>query len=254
MRVRRRVPWEAALVVATVVSGIAVATTALADRPSTPLAVTFPVLLAATVALGVLRLLRLAVGSLRSRATPGGPRWLAVQRARVTARETTAVALTVAVGLAVLGYALAVHRGVTEGVDDKVAAAVGARTVVELGDQLAHAEPARLPDPPLPDSTVVWRQQVTLPPEFGTQPLLAIDRRTFADVAVWGSTGALDEGRDRLDRLERVEDPGVLPVVIAGDRTRGRRPRRDERLGGVGARLPGRGRGAGVPGLVVGVR
>ena len=214
---RRRVPWEAALVVATVVAGIAVATTGRGDRPSTPLAVAFPVLLAGTVSMGVLLLLRLAVGSRRSRATPGSARWLAVQRSRVTARETTAVALTVAVGLGVLGYSLAVHRGVTQGVDDKVAAAVGARTVVELGDQLAHSRPPKLPDPPLPDSTVVWRQEVTLPPVFGGQPLLAIDRRTFADVADWGSTGALDEARDRLDRLERADDPGVLPVLMAGD-------------------------------------
>ena len=69
------------------------------------------------------------------------------------------MALAVAVGLSVLGYALAVQRGVTEGVDDKVAAAVGARTVVDVADQLAHQPPRALPDSPLPQSTVVWRNR-----------------------------------------------------------------------------------------------
>jgi hypothetical protein len=213
---RRQVPWEAALLVATVTAGIAVATTSVADRPSTPLAVAFPVLLAASVALVVLRLVRLLAGRLRQRGRPGGPLWLAAQRSRVAARETAAVALAVAVGLAVLGYALAVQRGVTEGVGDKVAAAVGARTVVDVGAQLGHKRPPRLPRSPLPDSTVVWRNQVTLPPTFGSQPILAVDTATFAAVADWGSTGRLDAGRDLLDDLDARGDGGTLPVLVAG--------------------------------------
>ena len=44
---RRRVPWQAALLVATVTAGVAVMTTSIQTRPSTPLADVFPVLLAA---------------------------------------------------------------------------------------------------------------------------------------------------------------------------------------------------------------
>ena len=213
------VPWETSVVVATVVCAVAVGSSSARDRPSDPLAVVLPVLVSVTVAIGVLRLLQTA----RSRTsmtwgTSGSPIWLALRRARVGTRETTAVALMVSVGLSLLGYALAVQRGVTEGVDDKVAASVGARTVVDVGGQLAHRRgPPRLPRPPFADTTVVWRQQVTLPPSFGTEPLLAIDRRSFAAVADWGSTGALHETRDLLDDLGRHDDRPLLPVVVAGD-------------------------------------
>ena len=130
------------------------------------------------------------------------------------------MALAVAVGLSVLGYALAVQRGVTEGVDDKVAAAVGARTVVDVADQLAHKPPRALPDSPLPQSTVVWRNSVTLPPVFGAQPILAVDTETFAAIADWGATGRLDAGRDLLDALPHgvhQKHPGPVPVLMAGD-------------------------------------
>ncbi len=75
-------------------------------------------------------------------------------------------------GLAVLGYALAVHRGVTEGIDDKVAAQVGARTVVELGDELAgpaNQRPQRrsAPSTAAPSSTAA---RARLPPRSATKP------------------------------------------------------------------------------------
>ena len=136
--VRRRVPWEAMLLVATVVTTVAVVGTDVARRPASPLAVVFPLLVAASVALLVLRGLERA-GVRRWVARPGRVAALAGRsagpdRPPATPRRSPCPWPS---GLAVLGYALAVHRGVTEGIDDKVAAQVGARTVVELGDELA---------------------------------------------------------------------------------------------------------------------
>lgn len=218
--VGRRVPWEAMLLVATVVTTVGVLGTDVARRPASPLAVVFPLLVAASVALLVLRGLERAGVRRWVRARVGSPRWLAGQRARTTAGDAAAITLSLAVGLAVLGYALAVHRGVTEGIDDKVAAQVGARTVVELADELA--EPAnRRPQQavsPVHGGTVVYRGQARLPPAFGNQAVLAVDSRTFADAADWGGSGVLSRGRSALADL-----PGrraALPVILAGDTER----------------------------------
>jgi hypothetical protein len=222
---RRRVPWEAVVIVTTVVSGVAVATTPLADRPASPLAVLFPLLLATTVSLVVLRVVakladrRAASATRQARATP---RWLAARRSRSAPREVAAVTLALAVGLAMLGYTLAAHRGVTHGVDDKIGALVGSRTVVDVGTSMARkripSRQPRIPRSPVPGGTVVYRQLVSLPPAFGSQPLMAIDAKTFASAADWGSSGALSAGRDLLPRLrERGPD---LPVLLVGDTDR----------------------------------
>ena len=229
---RRRVPWEAVLLAATVVSGAAVVTTDVARRPASPLAVVFPLLLAGSVSLLVLRGLDLAGARRWAPGRVGSPRWLAGQRSRSTATETAAVTLALAVGLAILGYSLAVHRGVTLGVEDKVSAMVGAQTAVDVGDDLSRDRPRRPPDNPVAGSAVVYRGQGTLPPLFGTQPVLAIDTRTFAAAADWGGTSTMARGRELLGRLR---EPGyVVPVLLAG-------------------RHHGEGRGPGHPGLLRGV-
>ena len=153
------------LLVATVVTTVAVLGTDVARRPASPLAVVFPLLVAASVALLVLRGLERAGVRRWVRARVGSPRWLAGQRARTTAGDAAAITLSLAVGLAVLGYALAVHRGVTEGIDDKVAAQVGARTVVELADELAGPANRRPQQAvsPVHGGTVVYRGQATSP-------------------------------------------------------------------------------------------
>ena len=222
---RRRVPWEAVVVVATLVSGVAVATTPLADRPASPLAVLFPLLLATTVSLVVLRVVARVADRRARRATRPSratPRWLAARRSRSAPREVAAVTLALAVGLAMLGYTMAAHRGVTHGVDDKIGALVGSRTVVDVGSSMARkripSRQPRIPRSPVPGGTVVYRQLVSLPPSFGSQPLMAVDTTTFASAADWGSSGALSAARDLLPSLRR-RGPD-LPVLLVGDTDR----------------------------------
>jgi hypothetical protein len=214
--VRRRLPWEAGLLAATVMAGIAVVSTDVGHRPASPLAVVFPLLLAASVSLIVLQALdRTGVRRWVLARRQGSPRWLAGQRSRTTAGETAAVTLALAVGLSVLGYALAVHRGVTEGVDDKVAALVGARTVVDVGEDLSStAKKPPFPASPVDRGTVVYRGQASLPPLFGSQPVMAIDTRTFAQAADWGSTGHLSSALRLFPQLRTKQ--ADVPVLLVG--------------------------------------
>jgi putative ABC transport system permease protein len=217
---RRRVPWEAGLLAATAMAWVAVGTTDVARRPQSPLAVVFPLLLAASVSLLVLRGLdRAGVRRWVLARRAGSPRWLAGQRSRTTAGETAAVTLALAVGLSVLGYSLAVHRGVAEGVDDKVAGLVGAHTVVDVGEALAtDAKHPTYPASPVRGGAIVFRGAASLPPEFGSRPLLAINTRTFARAADWGSTGTLERARPLFDDLRRKRLQ--VPVLLVGDTDR----------------------------------
>jgi hypothetical protein len=198
---------------------VTVTTTAVGDRSSSPLAVAFPVLLATAVALVVLRGLQLVSARRRAPDRPATPRGLAVLRSRAVRSEVTAVTLALAVGLGVLGYTLAAHRGVTQGVDDKVAALVGSRTVVDVGDSLSTGKkkPPRRQESPVAGGSIVYRQVVTVPPTFGAEPLMAIDVTTFADSADWGASGKLDAGRELLPRLRRAPGAKELPVLLVGD-------------------------------------
>ena len=218
-RPRRRIPWEAVVLVAAVTAGVAVTTTAVGARPSSPLAVAFPLLLATAVGLLVLRGLQAVTARRPGSAQPATPRGLAVLRSRAARSEVGAVTLALAVGLGVLGYSLAAHRGVTQGVDDKVAALVGSRTVVDVGDGLSTLKkhPPRRPASPVPGGSVVFRQVVTVPPTFGAEPLMAVDITTFADTADWGTSGKLDAGRQLLPKLRRAPGAKELPVLIVGD-------------------------------------
>lgn len=219
-RGRRTLPWTAALLVATGAVAVAVYTIDVADRSAAPLTMVLPVLVASSVAVVVSR----AAAWLRSRrparTLPGRPRWLATRRTGLVVREATTLAAVVAVGLGLFGYALAVHRGITEGVADKTAALSGAATTIEVADDfrgggLKGRGRARAWTPPAEGTSIVWRRTVALPPQFGDEPLMAIDPTSFAEVADWGASGDLDAGRPLLPKLARKAQG--LPVVLAGD-------------------------------------
>ncbi|WP_395692975.1 hypothetical protein [Nocardioides sp.] len=209
------IPWGSAVLVATVVVAVAVVTVDVGRRSSTPLTTVFPFLVAASVAVLVLRGLAWLRSRGRSRARPGSPRWLAGRRSGPVVREVGALAGVVAVALGLFAYTLAVQRGIEEGVADKTAALSGATTTIELTDELRGHGTARAVDPPVANSTAVWSRGASLPPVFGEIPVLAVDPASFAAVADWGGSGELDRGRDLLPRLARPAKG--LPVIIAGD-------------------------------------
>jgi hypothetical protein len=135
-------------------------------------------------------------------------------------REVTALTAVVAVGLGLFAYALTVHRGIDEGVADKTAALAGAATTIQVaedfrGGGMKGARTARLSTPPADGTSIVWRRTVSLPPDFGDEPLMAVDPDSFAGVADWGGSGDLDAGRELLPRLER-KGKG-LQVILAGE-------------------------------------
>ena len=67
-------------------------------------------------------------------------------------------------GLSVLGYGLAVRRGVADSVDDKAAALAGARTTAALGDQLQGSSLDEADALVGEGSTVVYEHAASLPP------------------------------------------------------------------------------------------
>ncbi|WP_395656935.1 hypothetical protein [Nocardioides sp.] len=217
---RTAVPWGSALLAATAVVTVAVLTVDVGKRSSTPLTTVFPFLVAASVALLVLRGLGWLRARRRTRARPGTPRWLAARRSGPVVREVYALAGVVAVALGLFAYTLSVQRGIDEGVADKTAALTGSASSIEVAEDLrGHGTDPEGTDravtPPVPDSTVVWSRGVSVPPVFGEVPVLAIDPDTFADVADWGGSGELDAGRDLVPDLARPAKG--LPVILAGD-------------------------------------
>ena len=213
------VPWGTALVATTAVVGVAVLSVDLEDRSSTQLTTVFPFLVAATVALVVLR----GLGWLRRRrrlwARPGTPRWLAARRSGPVVREVYALSGVVAVALGLFAYTLTVQRGIDEGVADKAAALSGSASSIEVDNDLRGQGKDRAVSPPVEDSTVVWSRGVSLPPVYGDVPILAIDPATFADVADWGGSGDLEAGRALVPQLASRHGKG-LPVILAGDTDR----------------------------------
>jgi hypothetical protein len=193
------------------------------------LALALPALVAAAIAVLWLRALDLVAG-LWSRWRPGAPRrgWLsrsvrlAGRRARVAGTERLVVTLTLAVGGAMLLYALAVERGLDHGIEDKVATAVGARTAVLLDDQWLLDRPDdggafELPPAEIAGATPVWRGVVTLPPAFGQHRLVAVDSSSFAAVADWGSPRMRSAGAPVLAALPTGQ--ANVPIVPVGDGT-----------------------------------
>jgi hypothetical protein len=214
-RSRRVVPLTAALVVATAAVAVAVFTTDVVDRSSTVVTMAFPVLVAATVAVLVARSVSWLRGRLPGRARPGSARWLATRRTGPVVREVTALSAVIAIALGLFGYALTAHRGIEEGVADKTAAVAGAATVIEVAEDFRAGGMKRAVTPPADGTSIVWRRGVALPPDYGNQPLMAIDPESFDAVADWGATGELEEARAAAGRLD--EKAKGLAVVLAGD-------------------------------------
>lgn len=212
---RLAMPWGAALLAATVTVGIAVLSVDVARRSSTPLAMVLPLLVAATVALGVARVGAWISGRRTARRGRGSARWLASRRTGTVVREVTALTVVIAVALGLFGYSLTVRRGLEEGVGDKTAALVGARSTLEVAEDFRRQKLEGAMTPPAEGTSIVWRRGASLPPVFGDVPVLAIDPATFGDVADWGASGTLDAGRTLLPRLE--EEAEGLPVILAGD-------------------------------------
>lgn len=209
------VPYGIALLAVTIAVGVAVLEVDVVRRSSTPLAMVFPVLVAATVAVAVAR----AAGWLASRRTgrraPGSARWLASRRTGTVVREATALTVVVAVALGLFGYSLTVRRGIDEGVDDKTAALVGATTTLDVAEDFRGQKMAVATTPPVDGSTIVWRRGGSLLPAFGEVPVLAIDPGSFVGAADWGGSGELDAGRALVPVLAK-KAKGV-PVILAGD-------------------------------------
>jgi hypothetical protein len=214
-RSRRALPWTAGLLSATAVVGIAVYSVDVADRWQTPLTMALPLLVTASVAVVLLRLAERLRPRLPTRARPGTARWLAGRRTGLITREVTALATVVAITLGLFGYALTVRRGVEDGVADKTAALVGARTAIEVADDFRGHGTAGVVTPPLDRSTIVWTRGAGVPPTFGERPLLAIDPDSFDTVADWGASGDVEAGRRLLPLLETRQRG--LPVIIVGD-------------------------------------
>jgi hypothetical protein len=210
-------PWGTALLVATVAVGVAVLGVDVARRSSTPLAMLLPVLVAATVALAVARTTGWLRGRRTARTGKGSARWLASRRTGTVLREVTALTVVVAVALGLFGYSLTVRRGLNQGVDDKTAALVGARSTLEVAEDFRRQGQAVAVTAPAERTSTVWRRGASIPPTFGEVPVLAIDPKTFADVADWGGSGTLDDGRELVPRL--LEKAEGLPVILSGEPT-----------------------------------
>jgi len=214
-RSRRAVPWTAALLAATVAVAVAVITVDVVDRNGTALTMVFPVLVAATVAVLVARAVAWLRGRRPGRARPGSARWLATRRTGPVVREVVALTAVVAIALGLFGYALTVHRGIDEGVADKTAALAGAASIIEVAEDFRAQGMATAVTPPAEDTTIVWRRSTALPPDYGEQPLMAIDPESFDEVADWGASGDLEAARAVLPRLN--QKAAGIPVVLAGD-------------------------------------
>lgn len=213
-RSRRSVPWAAALATATVAVAVAVLSLDVTRRTDTALTMAFPVLVAATVAVLVARLASWVRGRHPGRARPGSARWLATRRTGPVVREVVGLTAVVAIALGLFGYALTVHRGIEQGVADKTAALAGAQSIIEVAEDFRAQGMAAAVTPPAEDTTIVWRRSTALPPDYGEQPLMAIDPASFEEVADWGASGELEAARSALPRLDRKAQG--IPVVLAG--------------------------------------
>jgi putative ABC transport system permease protein len=229
----RVVPWEVALVAASVVSyrrlgewGVPVSHGARVSRVD-PLGLLFPVLfLLAAVAVAA-RLLVLGIGPLRS-ASRGWPTPLYLAVRRVSRYRVAVVGLVAssAVAAGVLGYAATLNRSLDATLDTKARVFVGSDVAVRLGD-----------GPGVPDSlagrattvdayTRAWvdadlRQGDRRGEEEVT--VIAIDPATFEQATFWDSTFSGTGFGEILDRLaEAPAEPvtedggGPIPAVVTG--------------------------------------
>ena len=210
--VQWRVPWALVWVAVAVVVAAAVLTLDVDRRATSPLAAVFPLATGAGVAVVVMWIAATLPGPRLRR--EGTVTWLALRRS--AAATTTAATAVLAIGLTVLGYGLAVRDGVGIAVADKAAAFAGAPTRVDVGEQLVGMPLTEATGLAGPGAAVVYRRGVTLPPQFGEQPLLVADPEALASAVDWGARLG-ETGRGALAELGREHDPeDPVPVVLAG--------------------------------------
>ncbi|MEZ5092607.1 hypothetical protein [Nocardioides sp.] len=216
--------WRAGVLVLGVVVAVAAVSSEPAGRAAGPLTLLFPLATAGAVAVTATWLWQLLRPRLpRWPCRPGSGAWLA--RHRSSLATLVPVTLALVVGLSVLGYGLAVRRGVQDSVADKTAGLAGARTTVDLGQQLQGVAFRRLPDLAGPDSTVIHTRPATLPPAFGSHPLWVVEPAELDRVADWGATLggearralhllAVASERAKADTLASPDDAGLAPVPV----------------------------------------
>jgi hypothetical protein len=214
-RARRPVPWALALLAVTAVVAVAVFGAEAGDRTHLVFTMALPLLVFASVAVVVTPVLGWLRSRLPLRPRAGSVRWLAGRRTGTVVRDVTALTAVVAIALGMFAYTLTVRRGIDEGVVDKTAALAGARTTIEVAEDFRGHGRKHAVGPPAAGTSVVWRRGASMPPAYGDQHVMAVDTRTFAQVADWGATGTLERVRAELPRLDR--EAHGLPVLLIGD-------------------------------------
>lgn len=204
----RRLPWRTAVVTLAAAGGVS-AYTGDPDFDTTtalfPLAAVGAVAVLASAAATAL-LARLAA---RWRPRRLGPRLTLSRLARDPGAATAFLAATVAFGA--VGYGLLFQVSADDALDDKVAARAGAASVVALGTLDGAERLAAATD----GSSVVLR---TVPTVDGRTRgrLLAVDRASLADTALWSPRFA--GGRDATEVLGALgPDDERVPALLVGD-------------------------------------
>ena len=230
-RSTRSVPGEVLLAVVAGTALAGVLSRPADARPPSALDLLVPVLLlAATGAIGAQLLLRLA-GRAASRWLSGGA-WsrrpaiaLAVRRVSAGGRSAVLLITMLTVGFGFLAYALAAAASVHQVTEDRTAVLAGARATVAIDaswlvDDAPASEqppgdgpgrPETGPHTPLLPAgiAVVWRAEVTVPPEYDLIDLLVVDPARFAEVASWGSGPELARARQLLRPLAAADRSGA---------------------------------------------
>jgi hypothetical protein len=177
--------------------------------------------------------------------SPGDRAWsrrpaLTLAARRIAAGGPQAVLLitVLTLGFGFLIYSLAAASSVRQVTADRSAVLAGARATAAIeaswlvdpgAPQLPRPDPDQPPEdpqlpvpgartPPLPaGTTIVWRGQVTVPPEYGNLDLLVIDPQRFAEVASWGTGPELAQAQGRLGALADA-DARAATALRAGQR------------------------------------
>jgi hypothetical protein len=139
-----------------------------------------------------------------------GPRLVMSRLARDPSSAAAFLAATVAFGAA--GYGLLVHASADDATTDKVATAVGANSVFNVGDPVPAEDVAA----DVGRSTVVLRTVPRINDYTGDR-LYAVDAATFADAANWSPRFSGREVSELLAELHGGPDVDAVPVLLAGD-------------------------------------
>lgn len=251
--VRRRVPWEALLVVAAVVAAAGLLTGP--DDAGAPQGLALLVPLLVTAAIGavggraLLAALRLVLSRRRGVAatsgvpltaqprTQGRRRWvvrLALRRLAAPSGGRAAVVGILATGLALLLFALTAAVSTENVTADRAAVLAAAAGTADLaGSAVLDPSPPLLPetdpnagpvpegaapstahDPPVgPGQTVVWRTRVGIGSQFGNVELLVVNPTTFDGAASWGSGHALSAARRAVASLRTADTQAATELT-----------------------------------------